>query len=240
MYDVLVKSTLFGLRNADKVVNTNDKGKVFADIGQLTNAAKTAAQLDNALGKGAQAAINAMGSVAKGNKALEMAGKGANWASKHVNPLLVGAAGYRVAVADDKETALKREIFGMTSMFAVEGAIKTGLRSNYMQSIRQNMNNKHAKVLLGIIEGVGFVLGSIAGSTAGYKIGEYFYPERKLPKNSINLNIEELKANALKSSNIKNIDYTKTPAKAPENKAIADDIDESEYFAVTKNGKTLA
>ena len=60
MYDVFLKSAIFGVRNADKVATTNDKGRVFADVGQFTNAAKAAAQLDNALGKGAQAAINAM------------------------------------------------------------------------------------------------------------------------------------------------------------------------------------
>lgn len=124
MYDVFLKSAIFGVRNADKVATTNDKGRVFADVGQFTNAAKAAAQLDNALGKGAQAAINAMGSVAQNNKALETFAKGANWAANHVNPLLIGAAGYRVVVADDKEHALKREVLGMSSMFAGEAAIE--------------------------------------------------------------------------------------------------------------------
>lgn len=233
MYDVLVKSTLFGVRNADKVINTNDKGKVFADVGQLTNAAKTAAQLDNALGKGAQAAISAMGSVSKGNKALALAGKGADWASKHVNPLLVGAAGYRVVVADDKEIALKREILGMSSMFAVEGLMKAGLNSKYFQNVKLNMNNKHAKVILGILEGVGFVLGSIAGSTAGYKIGEHFYPDKKIKNAELKLNIENLKTNAIKTSEEKTDDSNKTLPSL-------DNIDESEYFAINKNGKTLA
>ena len=43
MYDVIVRSTLFGIRNADKVATTNDKGRFFADGGQFTKAAKTAA-----------------------------------------------------------------------------------------------------------------------------------------------------------------------------------------------------
>lgn len=232
MYDALVRSTLFGIRNADKVVNTNDKGRILADVGQLTNAAKAAAQLDNALGKGAQAAINAMGSVAENNKALSLASKGARWASQNVNPLLIGAAGYRVLTSDDKETSLKREIWGMSSMFAVESAIRAGFSSDKFASIRASLKSPVARSLLGIAEGVVFVLGSIAGSTFGYKLGEYFYPDKKGSQKQAKLNLEELKANTAKI-NKNNL----TVDKPIETKV--EDIDESEFF-VLKDGKTLA
>lgn len=229
MYDVLVKSTLFGVRNADKVINTEDKGKIFADVGQFTNAARSAAQLDNALGKGAQAAIDAMGAIAKENKALQMAAKGADWASRHVNPLLVGAAGYRVLVSDDKETALKREILGMSAMFGVEGLMKVGLQSQKMKNIRNNIKNKKLSALLSAAEGIFFVIGSIAGSTAGYKIGKSLFPDKEKVNNK-NFDWKELNNIAEKN---KKLAETETKKKD-------DDIDESEYFALKSKEKTLA
>lgn len=231
MYDVLVKSTLFGLRNADKVINTDDKGKIFADVGQLTNAAKTAAQLDNAIGKGAQAAIEAMGSVTKDSKALSMAARGADWASRHVNPLLVGAAGYRVLVSDDKESALKREIYGMSSMFAIEGAMKAGLQSAKFKNFKNQIPNKKVFAAVTMLEGLLFVLGSIGGSTLGYKIGEKFYPNKTKAAKNMPIDLEKI--------NKVNEEKETAESKAT-NTDKADDIDESEYFALKSEGKTLA
>lgn len=172
MYDTLVRSTIFGVRNADKVVNTADKGRIAADVGQFTNAVKTAAQLDNSLGKGAQAAINVMGKAANKYKAIEIAGKGAEWASRHVNPLLIGAAGYRVITAENKEKALKREIFGMSAMFGGEYLMKEFFKSNTMANFRAGINNKYLRIGLGILEGILFVGGSILSSNIGYKFAD--------------------------------------------------------------------
>ena len=172
MYDTLVRSTIFGVRNADKVVNTADKGRIAADVGQFTNAVKTAAQLDNSLGKGAQAAINVMGKAANKYKAIEIAGKGAEWASRHVNPLLIGAAGYRVLTAENKEKALKREIFGMSAMFGGEYLMKEFFKSNTMANFRAGIKNKYLRIGLGILEGILFVGGSILSSNIGYKFAD--------------------------------------------------------------------
>lgn len=202
MYDVLVRSTLFGLRNADKVATTNDKGRILADVGQFTKAAKTAAQLDNVLGKGANAALNAMNCVSNKHQVLEKAARGANWAANHVNPLLIGAAGYRVLISDDKPQAFKRETLGMTSMFMTEAAMKHFFNSNYMTTVKSCMKNKYAKTTLSILEGVVFVLGSIAGSTVGYKIGDKLFPQRK--KNEKNQEVLEKALAELKTVNLKN------------------------------------
>ncbi len=179
MYDVIVRSTLFGIRNADKVATTNDKGRFFADVGQFTKAAKTAAQLDNVLGRGATAALDAMKCATNGYEILVKAGKAASWAANHVNPLLIGAAGYRVAIADDKPQALKRETLGMTSMFIGEALMSTAFNSEYMKNVRSLMKNKYAKATLLILQGITFVAGSIASSTLGYKIGDKLFPQRK-------------------------------------------------------------
>ncbi len=193
MYDVLVKSTVFGVRNADKVLNTNDKGRIFADVGQFTNAAKAAAQLDNTLGKGAQAAINTLGNLTQESKALNQLAKGAQWASKNVNPLLVGAAGYRVVTAKDKEAALKREIWGMSSMFAVENLIKTFFSSTSYQDLKNKaITNPKIKSLVLALEGILFVAGSITASTTGYKIGKALHPDKE-PNNTQTLSYKDIK-----------------------------------------------
>ena len=212
MYDVLTRSTIFGLRNADKVINTNDKGRIFADIGQFTNAAKAAAHLDNKVGKGAQAAINAVNTISQNNKALSVMSKGANWASKNVNPLLIGAAGYRVLTAKDKETTLKREIVGMSAMFGVEALIKEFFKSSTYATFKAQLCTKPwQKALCSIIEGILFVSGSIAASTTGYKIGEKLYQDKT----------------------------TKTTNPPTSNNSIINTTDESEYFLL-KNNKALA
>ena len=179
MIDSIVKSSIFGLRNTDKVVNTNDKGRIFATVGQYTNAFKAAAALDNSLGKGAQAAISAMKTASDESKIVRWAGKGANWASKNVNPLLIGAAGYRVLTAEDKGTALKKETLGMSSMFMTESLMKQFLKSDKMVNLRTRISNKYLKAGLSILEGIFFVCGSIAGSTAGYKVAEAFIENKK-------------------------------------------------------------
>lgn len=197
MYDAVVRSTLFGLRNADKIANTNDKGRIFADVGQFTKAAQSAAKLDDTVGRGANAAIKAMGKITNKYQPLEKVAKGATWAANHVNPLLIGAAGYRVAIAKDKPRALKRETLGMTTMFMTEAAMKQFFESGYMTGLKAGMKNKHARTAISILEGVLFVMGSIASSTAGYKLGDKLFPKKEISaKNQEILNkaLAELKS----------------------------------------------
>ena len=209
---VFLKAATFGGRNADKVVNGSnghhDEGRVLATTGQLTAAGKAAAKLDNILGKSAQAAIDVMCKTSQHNKALDYAVKGANWASKHVNPLLVGAAGYHVLVADKKDEALKKEVCGMSAMFGTEALMKEFLNSKYLKDVHANMNNKYAKAALAVIEGLGFVAGSIAGSNVGYKVGEFYVNqtknrkiEQKVPEKKISEEINKL--NPLKNETAK-------------------------------------
>ena len=174
MYDVIAKSLVFGTRNLDKVTNvtTNDQGRIFATAGQFTNAAKAISNLDNSVGKGASAAINAMGKVAEGNKALNAVAKGVNWASKNVNPLLIGAAGYRVFKADNKMDALRKEAYGMSAMFGVEYAMNSLFKTQGWAQLLDKIPGSKGKVIGKIAQGLLFVCGSIAGSTLGYKIGD--------------------------------------------------------------------
>lgn len=228
MYDVITKSLIFGYRNADKVVNTQDKGRVAADVGQFTKAIHTASQLDNALGKGAQAAVSAVKNISQENKALKYAAKSAKWASQNVNPLLIGAAGYRVLTAEDKATALRKETIGMSSMFGTEALMKEFLTSNTMNNFRSKIKNKNLKALLSIAEGVAFVCGSIAGSTLGYKVADAIYGENQKTE------IKEDKIAKL-------IEATKAEKKEKTEKSIAPkDEYEAEFFTPMNEKKVLA
>ena len=112
------------------------------------------------------------------NKVLDYAVKGANWASKHVNPLLVGAAGYRVITADKKDEALKKEVCGMSAMFGTEALMKEFLNSKYLKDVHSGMKNKYAKAALAVIAG------SIAGSSVGYKVGEIYVDKTNKKKSA--------------------------------------------------------
>ena len=226
MYDVLTKSLIFGYRNADKVINTNDKGRIFADIGQFTNAAKAVYKLDNAVGRGAQSAVQAMGKVAQRSDVMTKAVKCANWASNNVNPLLIGAAGYRILTSEDKVHSLKKEIFGMSTMFGVEMLVKGFFKSPTFLAFKNNVcKTPTQKAICSILEGIVFVGCSIAGSTLGYKIGENLYPSNKTKEeNSNKLSIKEIELLVNNKNNLKNK---------------LEDIDESEYF-VLKNNKAIA
>ncbi len=226
---VAIKSLIFGSRNADKVMygssGTDDKGRIAATTGQLTNAAKSAAKLDNAIGKGAQAAIGAMNKVSKGSKILEYTAKGVDFASKNVNPLLIGAAGYRVLTSDDQAATLKKEILAMSGMFGVERLIKEGLETKYMKQVHAGenkymkkliagMGNKYAKAVLAIIEGVGFVGGSILGYAGGQKVASMVVKPSK--KKNLSSDINKIKEEITRLE--KQIEPEKTEAVIKETK----------------------
>ena len=230
---VFLKAATFGGRNADKVVNGSnghhDEGRVFATTGQLTAAGKAAAKLDNLLGKSAQAAIDIMCKTSEHNKVLDYAVKGANWASKHVNPLLVGAAGYRVVTSKKKDEALKKEVCGMSAMFGTEALMKEFLNSEYLKNVHSGMKNKYAKAALAVIEGLGFVAGSIAGSNVGYKVGELYVNATNAKKSTQNQDYKKI------FEEIKKLD-----AKTDKNTADKDELSSSELGSVLLRKDVIA
>lgn len=195
MIDAMVRSALFGVRNVDKVQN-GDTGRCAAATFQLFNAGKnaleSATKLHNSLGKGAESAVTALKTVSESSKALETAAKVVKFGSENVNTLLCGAAAYRVLKADDKEKAVKKELWGMSTMFGVEHLMREGFKSKAMMNLKNNIKNKYVKAGVSMLEGVLFVMGSIAASTTGYKIGETLYEEEK--KLSKSPEFKEIKA----------------------------------------------
>lgn len=180
MYDVLVKSLVFGGRNFDKVTNSNvhDEGRILATAGQFRKALNTVRTLDEKCAKGAGAAIQRVAEAAKSSKyasTFEKVNKATNFAAKHVNPLLCVAAGYRVVTAKDKKKALVRETAGMSAMFAVEHQMNKYIKFAKESGWVSKIPNKNLRMLAEAGLGLAFVAGSILSSTAGYKIADKAY-----------------------------------------------------------------
>lgn len=220
VYDVITKSLIFGTRNFDKVTNSaiHDEGRIFATTGQFANAAKAIAALDNKVGKASTAAINAITKATESNRALTTVAKGVNWAAKNVNPLLIGAAGYRVLTSKDKMDTLNKEVFGMSAMFGVEALMKMGFESAAWTNLINKIPGTHGKVIGGIIQGLLFVAGSITASTIGAKIGT-----------KVN---ESIKANAVKDINLNTV---KSDIATPKTDKYNDD-----FFMVGQNKELIA
>lgn len=126
------------------------------------------------------------------SKLLEWAGKGAEYASKAVNPILCVASGARVLSSEDKKSALLREACAMGGMFFVEGIIKKNLGLNgkpaaYVNNkvlsgaakgiktfLATNKFLKHIPTnrLTGILKAAIFVVGSCTGFGLGAKLGK--------------------------------------------------------------------
>jgi len=218
VYDVIAKSLVFGVRNLDKVtdVTRHDEGRIFATAGQFAKAAKSISALDNSIGNASTAAINGITEISKKSRVLDTTLKGVNWASKNVNPLLIGAAAYRVAVADKKLEAANKELFGMSLMFGVEHYMNKIFKSNAWLNLTNKITNKKLQTIIKIFEGLIFVGGSIAASTAGYKIGDFVNSQVK--KNEV----KEIKVNPVEESLTTKDNY------------------ESEYFLAGQNKELIA
>lgn len=180
VYDVLVKSLVFGGRNCDKITNSkvHDEGRILATVGQFKKAINTVRTLDKECAKGASAAINHVAEAAKASKyasTFEKVNKAANFAAKNVNPLLCVAAGYRVATAKDKKKAVVREAVGMSTMFAVEKQMNNYIKMAKTTGWVSKIPNKNLKMLAEAGLGIAFVVGSVLSSTAGYKVADAAY-----------------------------------------------------------------
>lgn len=180
MYDVLVKSLVFGGRNFDKVTNSkvHDEGRILATVGQFKKAINTVQTLDKNCPKGASAAIEHVAKAAKASKyasTFEKVNKAANFAAKNVNPLLCVAAGYRVATAKDKKKAVVREAVGMGTMFAVESQMNKYINMVKKTGWVSKISNPKLRMLAEAGLGLAFVAGSVLSSTAGYKVADKAY-----------------------------------------------------------------
>lgn len=112
-----IATAIYSVRNIGKV-NNGDVGRLPAAVAQTTN---VAGQGVNIIAN----KVNELGHLADASKNVSgVATRVSGLASKVTNPLLVCAAGVRVAKDDDKESALVEESLAMGGMFAAEKMYK--------------------------------------------------------------------------------------------------------------------
>lgn len=191
-----LSTLIFFLRGGEKYKNGQTERAIpmTAQGGSLFD---TAAKMDHPIGKAVDDAIKAIDSFLPGEN---VATKALNISGKVVNPLLIGAAGFRVAKADDKEKALYTEISGLAGMFGAEKLMKTEpvkefvekgsskLIKNSVSFMAKNVDcfknlekseNKFVKIGAFVASGVAFAAASILGSTAGAEIGTNIINEKR-------------------------------------------------------------
>lgn len=159
---------IFGVRNLDKVAN-GDSARILATTGQAYNALDATAKGSSIFSADAKHAMNAINAAAKTKTVTGYIAKGAQIASKSVNPLLCVAAGVRVLSAKDKKKAAVRETFSMAAMFSFEAIARNVLRSAAFKSI---LGACRLTACTNIVSALAFVGLSIAGYAIGQKLGK--------------------------------------------------------------------
>ena len=169
-------SAIFSVRNANKAEH-GDIGRAPVAIGQSKNVLNSVVKYDNAIGKTTKSAVTAIKTAGANSSVFEYAAKGVNFASKHVNSLICVSAGVKVYQSEDKVRTGVEQAGALTSMFAVERAMKDhghmikeikGVDKVIEKVMKFSQSNKKFKALPAILKGIGFV----AGSMTGYFMGE--------------------------------------------------------------------
>jgi len=184
--ETVARTAIFSGRNIDK--SANGKAREGAALGQTKNLFDELAKFEGKIGNGAKTALNALKEFSRSSKPLEYAGVAADFASKHVNPLICVSSGIDVLMSDDKEYALATNAAGLGAMFGVEHLMKQHL-GDVIDSVKTDVlkiKDSYKTVdkvvsfaqragkgkLTPIIKGVAFVVGSCAAYSAGEKFGK--------------------------------------------------------------------
>lgn len=133
-----VARLVFFTRNADKAFVQGDFSRApvtFAHGVALTDEVSKA----TTLGGASQAAGKAADTINKVGKSVFNIENVAGKASKLVNPLIIGAAGYRVLKDEDKKSALVEESLALGAMFGAETVFKS-VKKPLEMLVQQNGN----------------------------------------------------------------------------------------------------
>lgn len=186
--EICVPSSFFLYNNVKKVENgeTARGSVVFAQGSKIATAV---AKYHNQTAKTATEAYNIFGKYAQNSKALDYLGKGVNWATRNVNPLICGAAVYKTCKSDDKVHTGITQLGALSGMFLGEGMMKLaqddifnaenitklaeqckkipGLKGLSEAVLKSGCSGK----LAAITKGIAFVTASISSYALGEKIG---------------------------------------------------------------------
>lgn len=176
----IVSSMIFCARNVDKAENQGKVGRWGVAAGQGKKVFDYIVKLDGELGEGARATQKIWADAAKSQKALGYANKALNFASEHVNPLIVASAGLDVLNSENKQEALITNTTALTSMFTAEKIMKQHLddipKMKCLKKVASAVAkfSKHHKNLHlpAVLHGVVYVVGSCLAYDAGTKFGD--------------------------------------------------------------------
>ena len=175
-----VASMIFCCRNVDKVEYENKMGRLPVAIAQANNVFQAVQELDNVVGTKAKNASAILRDFAKEEKAVSYVGKGVQFLSKNVNPIICVSSAIDVLKADDQQTALLTSGGGLGAMFLVESQMKKHLdkvpKMKCMEKIVEHVmkfakSHKCEKGLPAVAHGVAFVIGSCCAYSLGEKFG---------------------------------------------------------------------
>ena len=186
--EICVPSSVFLYNNVKKVENgeTARGSVVFAQGSKIATAV---AKYHNQTAKTASEAYNIFGKYAQQSKALEYVGKGVNWATRNVNPLICASAVYKTYKSDDKVHTGITQAGAISGMFLGEGMMKLaqddifnaenvtklaeyckkipGLKAISEALLKSGGSGK----LAAITKGIAFVTASITSYALGEKLG---------------------------------------------------------------------
>ena len=194
----VLASAIFCIRNEDKVKN-GDIGRLPVAIGQGRNVVNSIMSFDNAIGKTAKTAVDALEIASKDEALLKYAGKAVNFVGDHINPLICVSSGIKVLTSDDKASAFVTQASALSGMFAVEHLMKKHLEKGIDKSLEKisslesdkgfgkvlkntekffekpNLKGKIPKILYGVL----FVIGSCTGYNYAEKSGNFLISKFK-------------------------------------------------------------
>ncbi len=176
----VVSTTIFCMKNTNKADN-GDVGRGVVATAQVNNIFKAVSAYDNKVGKTTKAAVDAFEQISKENKAVAYAGKGLNFLSRNINPLICVSSGIQVLTSDDKERAGIIQGTALGTMFIGEGTMKNQFPKlkeykgvdKLIKNIQKFAKKWHCeKGLPAVIKGLTFVTGSTLSYAVGEKLGK--------------------------------------------------------------------
>ncbi len=188
LLEICVPSTVFLGTNIKKVENgeTARGAVVFAQGAKI---AEAITKYNDSTAKTASEAYNVFGKYAEKSRMLDYAGKGINWATHNVNPLICVASGYKVLKSDDKVHTGITQLGAISGMFLGEGLMKQNmdkfinpenvaklgkwLSENGLKTVGEYLTkNAAGGKISAIAKGIAFVCASLTSYDIGEKIAK--------------------------------------------------------------------
>ena len=185
--DVCVPSSVFLYNNIKKVEN-GEKARGTVVFAQGAKIAEAVAKYHDNTARNASEAYNIFGKYAQKSRVLDLAGKGVNWATHNVNPLICASAAYKTWTSNDKVHTGITQLGAISGMFLGEGLMKQNMGKfineenvvkfaekvkgvNGLKTIANAiLNGGSAGKIASILKGVAFVCASMTSYDLGQKL----------------------------------------------------------------------